>query len=413
MGWRATARLRGSLLIVGVGLVAGLAAGRPAALALAAPFAVLLLWGLSAPLPQVPRARVELAAERILEGGSTEAAVQIETTTPVDLALLPPDPLGALPPRSIATSQTVRYALKPSRWGAHRLGELRIRAHSRAGLFALSGRVETPAAIRVYPRPERLATGVAAKRTQASEGSRVSRAHGEGMEFAELRPFASGDHARRINARVSARRGVPYVTERHPERNSDVVIVLDTFAELKRGAAGSLDLAVHAALSLAERHLLERDRVGVVGFGGTLRWLEPGLGLRQRYRVADTLLESEIAFSYAWKTIDLVPARILPTGALVVAISPLLDDRAIAAFTDLALRRHDLVVLEVSPEALLAPATAPREEVARRLWELERELTRSRLVRLGVPVVALRSEDQLATTITEVNRWRRHTRAAA
>ena len=85
----------------------------------------------------------------------------------------------------------------------------------------------------------------------------------------------------------------------HPERNTDVVIFLDTFVEARREDAGTLDLAVRAAATLAERYLAHRDRVGLVVFGGILNWLTPATGIVQRYRIVDALLDAEILLSYA------------------------------------------------------------------------------------------------------------------
>ena len=118
------------------------------------------------------------------------------------------------------------------------------------------------------------------------------------------------------------------VNERHPERNADVILFLDTFADARAGGRSTLDLAVRATSTLASRYLERRDRVGLVSFGGILRWLTPGMGISQRYRIVDALLESEIVFNYAWKDVSIIPARTLPPQALVVAVTPLLDDRA-------------------------------------------------------------------------------------
>ena len=84
------------------------------------------------------------------------------------------------------------------------------------------------------------------------------------------------------------------VNERHPERNADVVLFLDSFAEARSRERddGTLERAVRAAATLAGRYLERRDRVGLVTFGGILRWLEPGGGLVQRYRMIDALLET-------------------------------------------------------------------------------------------------------------------------
>jgi hypothetical protein len=113
------------------------------------------------------------------------------------------------------------------------------------------------------------------------------------------------------------------VTERHPEQSSDVVLLLDTFSEARDGSGGTLDAAVRAAAALAQAHLARRDRVALVDFGATLQWLEPAFGVRQLYRLIDALIASEIAFSYAWRAVDSIPRRVLPPGALIIAVTQL------------------------------------------------------------------------------------------
>ena len=119
------------------------------------------------------------------------------------------------------------------------------------------------------------------------------------------------------------------MNETHPERNADVVIFLDTFAEARRSDLGTLDLGVRAAASLATHYLREKDRVGLVSFGGVLNWLTATCGTTQLYRIVDSLLDAEILLSYAWKDLDVIPPRTLPPRALVIALSPLLDERAV------------------------------------------------------------------------------------
>ena len=209
------------------------------------------------------------------------------------------------------------------------------------------------------------------------------------MEFADLRLFAPGDRVRSINWRASARRDELVVNERHPERNADVILFLDTFADARAGGRSTLDLAVRATATLAARYLERRDRVGLVSFGGVLRWLTPGMGSTQRYRIVDALLESEIVFNYAWKDVSVIPSRVLPPQALVVAVTPLLDDRAVEALADLRARRYDLAIVEVSPIGFTEPGESEADQLAHRLWVLRRDEIRARYERLGVAVATL------------------------
>ena len=79
----------------------------------------------------------------------------------------------------------------------------------------------------------------------------------------------------------------------------------------------------------------------------------------------------------------------------MIALSPLLDERGIAALLDLRARGYDLVVLEI------APAT-DGDTPALRLWRLQRDALRWRFEALGIP---------LARTMEEVIALRRHARA--
>ncbi len=262
----------------------------------------------------------------------------------------------------------------------------------------------------MYPRPETLRALVRPAATQTFSGNEVARLKGDGIEFADVRPFVSGDRVRRINWRASARRGELWVNEAHPERNADVVIFLDAFAEARDEAAGTLDLAIRAASALASRYLARNDRVGLVAFGGILRWLVPSMGRTQVYRIVDALLDTEIAFSYAWKGLDVIPPRTLPPQALVIALSPLLDERTAAALLDLRSRGFDLAVVDISPLPFVGPGRTEAERLARRLWALQRDVLRQRYRELGVAVAEWREDGSFQGAVEEVTAFRRATR---
>src|SRR4029077_1545292 len=282
--------------------------------------------------------------------------------------------------------------LRCARWGAYRFGDLHLRARDAAGLLTWEPTIVRPATLRVYSRPEALRELVAPRETQLFTGNRVAREKGEGLEFADLRPFASGDRIRRINWRASARRGELWVNEFHAERNADVILFLDSFAEAQHAGHGTLDQAIRAAASLTERYLAGKDRVGLINFGGVLNWLRPGTGMRQLYRIVEALLNTEITLSYAWKDIDVLPRGTLPPKALVLALSPLLDDRAVRALLDLRARGVDLAIVDVSPLPFALPGPEPLDEVAFRLWELRRRAARLQFGSLGVPVAEWRED---------------------
>ncbi|MGH2877905.1 MAG: DUF58 domain-containing protein, partial [Solirubrobacteraceae bacterium] len=304
------------------------------------------------------------------------------------------------------------FTLQARRWGAHRIGPVAATARDGLGLCVSEMVLASPTVLRAFPREQRLRELVAPMRTQPLLGAHVARGRGEGIEFADVRRFHPGDRARRINWRATARRGALQVSERHPEQASDVVLLLDTFAEARGddrgGEGGTLDDAVRAAASLARAHLARRDRVALVDFGGTLHWLEPALGTTALYRIVDALLASQVAFSYAWRAVDSIPRRVLPPHAMILAISPLLEERSIALVTELRRRGSDVAVIEVSPVRRVAPGPSAGDALAHRLWCLQREALRDELRARGIGVAVWDpGEDALGAALEGVRSFRR------
>ena len=250
-------------------------------------------------------------------GSPTPPGLALELEEPRALAL------GAGSPRTLALE------LDCDRWGAYALGPLRVRRYDQLRLVADEHTVDLDAMLRVYPTREALRALVRPIGTQAAVGDQVARTKGEGIELAELRPFSEGDDLRRVNWHASARTGELVVNELHPERNTAVVLLLDTFADLGT-ARNPLDECVRAAAALAERYLARRDRVGLLPLGGTMRWLRPASGAVQRQRIVETLLEARPLPPSGEGARLVVPTRFVPPQALVLALTPLLDDAVVA-----------------------------------------------------------------------------------
>lgn len=81
-----------------------------------------------------------------------------------------------------------------------------------------------------------------------------------------------------MNWRACLRLGRLYVTQYQQERNADVMLMLDALGHVGLPPQTSLDLCVRAAASLAWAYLSRRDRVGLIEYGGVLRWVKPGSG---------------------------------------------------------------------------------------------------------------------------------------
>ncbi|MGH7608878.1 MAG: DUF58 domain-containing protein [Candidatus Dormibacteria bacterium] len=420
---RPTPRLLGYAILLALGLLAALTLDRVAVLALVAPFGVWLGVGLALSHPPRLRLRPRLLQDRAAEQDPLTLELEVESDAPLgwlDLRLILPPGISCsrpgarvrlLPPAG--RQEQLRWELRAESWGSYRLGQFAVRAQDRLGLVAYSGRLGDPQSLKVFPARERLLRLLAPARTQVFAGNRIARQHREGIEFADIRAFAPGDLVRRINWRVTARSGRPHVNDFHLERNSDVVLFVDSFSELRSGRDSVLTLAVRAAGSLAQGYLGERDRVGLVGFGGLLNWLLPGTGPRHLYRIAEVLLDTELVTSYAWKAIDVIPPRVLPPAATVIALSPLLDPRSVGALADLHHRGFDLLVLEIAPERFLPSGPAAADPSAVQLWRLLRSSRRRALQRAGVIVVEWHPDQPLEAVLAQAREYRRFARTSA
>lgn len=410
-------RLEGYAILGGVGLVAALATRRPELAVMAAPFALVLALGLRpGPEPELDIS-FRLGAERVVAGDGVEAELRIRSRSPVDrLEVLLTLPAGVEISEGTDAfafrlredeERTIGLGLRAVRWGRYDIGDVTLRARSPLRILGWETIVDRRQRLKVYPRAEALQRILAPRETQVFTGSEVARAKGEGIEYADLREYVPGDRVRSINWRASARRESLVVNERHPERNTDVVLFLDSFADVRSEHRSTLDDAVRATATLAALYLERRDRVGLVTFGGVLRWLQPGMGLTQQYMLVDTLLETGVEPTYMWRDVNVIPARILPPKALIVAITPLVDERFVTTVADLRARGFDLVVVEVDPAPIVHRSRTELERVAFRLWLLEREALRARVTGLGVAIARWTDGVELDTALEGVGTYRR------
>ena len=415
-------RLEGYAVVVAVSLVAALALRRPELAVLAAPFALVLALGLRpAPEPRI-EASLVLDTDRVVEDQPFGASLGVRADTAVDrleLLLALPEGVEVLDgPDAVALrvrageERTLSVTLRCRRWGLYDVGELELRARDAVRVVSWERTIRRSSRLKAYPRAESLERILPPRETQVFTGSEVARVKGDGIEYADLREYVPGDRLRSINWRASARRQDFVVNEQHPERNTDVVLFVDSFADVRQGGRSTLDDAVRATGTLASRYLERRDRVGLVTFGGILRWLQPGMGLTQRFRLVETLLETGVEPTYTWRDVNVLPARILPPKALVLGITPLLDERYVATIADLRARGFDVAVIEVDPVALVEPAPGELGSLAYRLWLLDREALRSRLARLGIPVARWGEHVELDAALEGVRTYRRRARVA-
>ncbi len=419
MTWRVTPLTLSLLTVAAWVLSLAVLTARPDLFVAVLPLALVL--ATLAVRPSAPDYSVthRISGDRVFEGDTVTVTVEVTASTPVALLeLYEPLAAGCLlasgshravmtlrPGQTASWSYQISYPVR----GVYDLGRLVVRVRDRWSLRWRERRHVDHKRVRVHPRSGPLRGLPRPLRTQTSVGDYVSRAFGEGIEPGDIRQFAPGDRIRQVNWRASLRLGTLYVTQQHRERNADVVLMLDTMAEVGTASVTTLDAAVRAAASLATAYLARKDRVGLIVYGGVIDWVRPGSGRAHYERIADSLLRADVVFTYVTKDLKLVPPRVLPPHAFIVALTPLLDRRFNQAAVDLVGRGFDVLVLVVSPVELMRASlgASPIDQLACRLWTLERRARLDELRRHGLPVIEWNPADPLEAAIAGLDR-RRH-----
>jgi len=414
-GWSAThAHVRA--VVAGTGLViAGVAAGRPDLVLLAAPLALVALWaGLTRP-QQTPEVAGTPGALTMREGEEISwAATVARLPDHARVASLHPgqrflevEPAHGFVQHATSTGPTsVRYALRPTRWGRRTLGDPAVAAYDRWYAWRWGPVLLPGARLVVLPAPASVDAAAPAPHPRGLVGMERAARVGEGTEFSKVRPFQVGDRLRRIHWPVSARTGQLHVTATHADEDAHVALLVDALNDVGEstgvtGTPSSMDVTVRATATLAEHFLRRGDRVGLRVFGAWGVSLLPATsGQVQLRRILDALCLIEPGTARGEKA--LAARQGLVAGTLVVLLSPLIDPAATQQVAILHRAGLDIVVVDTLPAQLVTSAHDP-QALAWRIRMLERRIELDRLASLGIAVVGWsgpRSLDQVLRDLT-------------
>jgi uncharacterized protein (DUF58 family) len=391
--WRPSPLAARLATVAALASAAGLVLGRAELIVLAVPALAVLVVGRRAE-PGDVGITATTPSDRYVEDDSVDIRVTVEPGPAIGgvraMMALPASAWQAQDTLTIIgdSEVTTTWSAVPTRWGRWSIGPVKVTAWGPSRLDIATAEVTVghvdvhpPAAwARHLPLPPRLV-----QRT----GLHAGRSEGSGVEFAGVRPYEPGDVVRRVHWPATARRGRLHLTRHAVERAADTVVVIDATTEV----TDTLNMSVRGAAGLAQAYLAAGDRVGVVALGGIVRWLPPGVGLRQVYRVVETVLDVRLDDSYVAPDLNRLPRRALPPGALVVAFSPLLDTGVLEILRDLRERGHPAVVVDVLRTDPQPPPGTRAGPEAVRLWRLEREALRYELASIGVIVVPWGDDD--------------------
>lgn len=407
-------------MLTGLFVIAGVVLGRVDLVLLAAPFAVGTAWALRRRPRLAPQLEVSAGESFSVEGGDVAGVVSVGNPDAVtyDVVVLraAASPwLGlsgadrphvvAVPPRRAAD---LALAGTARRWGRHPLGPAGATVFACGGLLYAEPEPAAPAQVRVYPAADPFSADEAMPRAAGLVGGHRSRRPGEGGELAGVRMYAPGDRLRRVDWRVTLRTGELHVASTLSDRDAEVVLLLDVLCDVGRsggvrGSASALDTTVRAAAAVAAHYLHRGDRVSLLEYGPRARRLPPASGRRQLLRVLEWLLEVR-AGSRAGDELPPDGPHGLATNALIVVLTPLVDQRSGPMLARLARSGRYVLAVDTLPAGLAAPEIGPYSEVAYRLWRLEREHTVDALREHGVPVVPWAGAGSLDQVLRDISR---------
>jgi uncharacterized protein (DUF58 family) len=306
--------------------------------------------------------------------------------SPVGLTVTAPD--GVVLDVTTDPSGRLEIAASADRWGRYPV-TVRVDALARGGMFSGTA---TSAAADVFVFPIAPAQSTTLPRTELLDrlGTHLTRYIGRGVEYGNIRNYVPGDQLRTVNWPVSARRGALHVTERLSERAADVVVLVDSSDQPRGPATEVTERTVRGAVQVVQHALRSGDRAGVVVLGGKPRWLGIDIGRRQFYRVLDAVLGAGDGFEDTTGT--LAPRAAVPSGAIVVAFSTLLDTDFALALIDLCRRGHVVVAVDVLAGP---PFEVEQDPIIARMWALQRSFMYRDMGTVGVDVVSWRGDSPL------------------
>lgn len=198
-------------------------------------------------------------------------------------------------------------------------------------------------------------------------GMHKSPFHGFSVEFAEHRPYNTGEHTRHIDWKLYARTDKLFVKRYEEETNLRCRILLDTSSSMRYPERtgddrhNKLTFAVYAAAAITEMMRRQRDAVGLTTFSDKVELHTPAKSTRPHHKylfgemeavMADTADVSKTAAVQALHEI----AERVHRRSLIVIFSDMFDnsersDELFSALQHLKFNKHEVILFHVTDRA--------------------------------------------------------------
>ncbi|EWM17114.1 DUF58 domain-containing protein [Kutzneria sp. 744] len=420
--WHGTETLRRALLL-GVGLVVvGVIMHLVELVLIGAPLLISGVLAMIAPPAGEPKVKVTPPPRTAESADTPSVVVEIEPSENAELLAIRLPSQGVGGPGRVhllpATVLRISAPLRRKAWGEGVDVRVDHLLAGPEGMVVHGPMVGSDMSRTVLPPLDKLPVGPLPPRPAGLVGAHRSRRPGDGVELRDIRPFQPGDRLRGIDWRISLRsnNNELYVRERHATADADIVLALDTRSDVVPELAdwsvslmgatvrpgGSMDTSVRAAVSLAASYLRLGDRVGLVDLGRPQLGLKPGVGRRQLLRLRNQVVVC--AAAAGWSASPVLNEHQVPHGAVVVVLSPFLDDAIVQVAVHAARRGNRVLAVDVLPQQLIADKTDRWGEAVRRMLLLEHSARLTALRDRGVAVMSWSDGASIADLLRRVRR---------
>ncbi|GLZ28805.1 lipoprotein [Lentzea sp. NBRC 105346] len=298
-------------------------------------------------------------------------------------------------------SRTVSVELQPVRRGDRIASRVTVRSLGPLGVAARQGSHAVPWTVRALPPfHSRKHLPPLLERLRELDGRRASLVRGQGTEFDSLREYVIGDDVRSIDWRATARTTDVMVRTWRPERDRQVVIVLDTARTAAGRVAGELgglprlDTAMDAALLLSALAIHAGDRVDLIAYSRQVRASVSRASLPELVSAMAPLDAELVEFDARGMVAEVLRrARQRSLVVLLTGLDPAALEEGLVPMLPALASRHRLLVASVTDPAVttMARGRGDAAEVygaaAAERTLAERRHAKALLTRLGVDVV--------------------------
>jgi uncharacterized protein (DUF58 family) len=280
---------------------------------------------------------------------------------------------GGLPGRAItlggSTERSWLIRAPLVRRGHFRIEPLQIQTGDPFGFFEASAAVGQAVTVMVYPRIDPLplwqipAAGIEGSRSAPERTLQTT------ALATTVRPWAPGDSFNRIHWKSTARHGEIQVKEFDLETTADAWIVLDLERSSQggRGDESTVEVAVRAAASIADKALSENRSVGFTVNGHRMAILPADRGGRQHLKVMQLLAAVDGDGTTPLAEVLVATVSRLRRGMTTIVITPSLDTGWVRPLATLRSRGVASVAVTLDAAAFdRAAADADRHEAGLR-----------------------------------------------